>query len=175
MRVVGYVREAPGPHDGDTVFAQSERIRRWALKNGYQVVAMCQDPRSAEHPSERDGYRALLGILDAEQADLVVLPSLAVLSADKIDQEILLRDLRRRGASVAVVEDAEQDALAEPPRDAARRFIRDVLSKRESHETLLREERPTAPPAPEVVVEIVPGPEPSPTPRKARSRDTRAS
>ena len=153
MRVVGYVREAPGPEDGQTIFAQTEQVRRWVLKNRYHLIAMCQDPRSAEHPSQREGYRALLGILDASQADTVVVPSLDSFSADKIDQEIMLNDLRRRGASVVVTHDGDADAMAEPAPDPARGFIRDVLRKTESYSELL-EEHPASD-EPEVLVELV--------------------
>ncbi len=159
MRVVGYVREVPGPEAGDTVFAQSERVRRWVQANGYHLVAMCQDPRSSDQPEGREGYGALLGILSAEQADMVVLSSLSALSADKIDQEIMLSDLRSRCGAVAVADEAEQEALSDPSPDAARRFVRDVLEKRETYGRWHQAE--VVPGAPEVVVQFVrPAPPP---------------
>jgi len=155
VRVVGYVREAPGPESGDSVFAQTERIRRWVQHHGYQLVAMCQDSRSAD--PDREGYRALLGILAAAQADLVALARLDALSTDKIDQEIMLADLRRRGAAVAVTEDNEVDAIADPPGDAARRLVRDVLQKRDAYQRLVAETEE----APELTIELIPhGPRP---------------
>lgn len=129
MRVVGYVRESPGPDDGETVFMQSERVRRWVDLNRYDLVAMCQDPRNPEPPTVRSGYQALLGILAAERADLVVVPNLEALSADKIDQEIMIDDLRSREVAVASVEDQDVALLSDPSPDPARRFIRDVLRK----------------------------------------------
>ena len=158
MRVVGYTREVPGPEPGDTVFAQSERIRRWVRHNSYQLVAMCQDPRVPEAAASREGYRALLGILAAEQADMVVLPSLAALSADKVDQEIMLADLRARCGSVAVVDDAEQASLREPSLDPARQFVRDVLSKAETYQGLIEAaEDEGSPDEPaDVVVQLIP-------------------
>ncbi|MFQ5966799.1 MAG: recombinase family protein [Acidimicrobiia bacterium] len=158
MRVVGYTREVPGPEPGDTVFAQSERIRRWVRHNSYQLVAMCQDPRVPEAATSREGYRALLGILASDQADMVVLPSLSALSADKVDQEIMLADLRARCGSVAVVDDAEQASLSEPSPDPGRQFVRDVLSKAETYRELLEASEDEGPPdeAADVLVHLIP-------------------
>ena len=163
MRVVGYVREVPGPEPGDTVFAQSERIRRWVRGNSYQLVAMCQDPRSAE-AGRREGYGALLGILASDQADMVVLSSLSALSADKVDQEIMLSDLRQRCGSVAVADDADQASLADESPDPARRFVRDVLQKQEAYSQMLQgvDEEASAQGKPDVLVQLIPASPPPP-------------
>ncbi len=76
MRVIGYVRDAPGPDDGDTVFVQSERIRRWVAHNRCQLVAVCQDTLGGDAVGDRDGYRALLGIISAGHVDPVLIPDL---------------------------------------------------------------------------------------------------
>lgn len=101
----------------------------WVARNGYQLVSICQDSRSADAPSERDGFGALLGILTAHQADMVLVPTLDALSADKMTQEITLFELRSRSIAVASTETQDLDALAEPTTDPARLFIRDTLSK----------------------------------------------
>ena len=94
MKIVGYVREAPGRSDTDSTFAQTERIRRWALDSGNDVVAICQDHRDASSPTDRTGYRALIDIVRAGTADAVVVATLDALSPDKIRQEIMLVDIR---------------------------------------------------------------------------------
>ena len=133
MRVIGYVRDAPGPDSGDTVFVQSERIRRWVAHNRCQLVAVCQDTLSASAADDRDGYRALLGIISAGHVDTVLIPELAVLSADLMVQEIMLHDLRVRGVNVISADENDLPALADPATDPGRLLIRDVLTKQQAY------------------------------------------
>lgn len=157
MRIVGYVRESPGQQEDTTAFVQSERIRRWASDAGHQVVAVCQDVRHSGYALGRDGYRALIGIIGAGQVEAVVVASLAVLSPDKINQEIMIWDLRSRGAAVLSADAEDLDALKEPPADPARLLIRDVLGRIEEHASSLRPWRPTVlDDSGDVVVELIP-------------------
>ena len=133
MRVIGYVRDAPGPDSGDTVFVQSERIRRWVAHHRYQLVAVCQDTLGGEAAADRDGFRALLGIIAAGHVATVLIPDLTVLSADIMVQEIMLSDLRLRGVNVISTEDADLPALSEPATDPGRLLIRDVLAKQQNY------------------------------------------
>ncbi len=133
MRVIGYVRDAPGPDDGDTVFVQSERIRRWVAHNRCQLVAVCQDTLGGDAVGDRDGYRALLGIISAGHVDSVLIPDLTVLSADLMVQEIMLGDLRVRGVNVISADETDLPALADPATDPSRLLIRDVLTKQQAY------------------------------------------
>ena len=133
MRVVGYVREAADPREGEPAFAQAERIRRWATDGGHQLVAICQDTRAADDPGRREGLRAVMGILAGGSAGAVVVPELAVLSPDKIVQEILIRDLLDRGAVVISAKEDDHDELADPTPDRLRMIVRDVLTRVEQH------------------------------------------
>jgi DNA invertase Pin-like site-specific DNA recombinase len=133
MRVIGYVRDAPGPDSGDTVFVQSERIRRWVAHNRCQLVAVCQDTLGGDAADDRDGYRALLGIISAGHVDTVLIPDLAVLSADLMVQEIMLHDLRVRGVNVISADETDLPALANPATDPGRLLIRDVLTKQQAY------------------------------------------
>ena len=135
MRVIGYVRDFGGPDTGDTVFVQSERIRRWVAQNRCRLVAVCQDLPGGEKGENRDGYRALLGIVTAGHADTVLIPELGALSADLMMQEIMLHDLRTRGINVISTEDDDLAALAEPATEPGRLLIRDVLAKQQAHQT----------------------------------------
>jgi hypothetical protein len=160
MRVVGYVREESGPDGGESSYAQSERIRRWAVRGGHALVAVCQDVLHPGHALGRDGYRALIGIVQSGQADVVILPTLAVLAADKILQEIMLWDLRGRGVSVLVTDEDGLADLAEPPEDPVRMLIRDVLARMAEYGEALAEPEEHAAVVdlarPEVVIELLP-------------------
>lgn len=133
MRVVGYVREGPGPAEGDNAYGQTERIRRFVSEGGHQLVAVCQDARQPGHSLGREGYVAMLGILVSEQVDGVVIASLESLSPDKINQEILLWDLRSRKASVLSADPSDLEEMTDPPADSSRRLVRDILSRVKEH------------------------------------------
>lgn len=129
MRIAGYVREAVGRQPGDSTFAQSERIRRWALDSGNDLIAVCQDHSGTSAPSDRPGYRALVEIVRSGKADAVVVALLEALSPDKVMQEIMLADLR--GAGVTVISTNEDDLvlLTTADDDHARLVVRDVVAK----------------------------------------------
>jgi len=129
LRVVGYVRDTPDPSEAEPAFAQAERVRRWINDSGHQLVAVCQDVRTAGRPLGRDGYRAMMGIIASGEAEAVLLPSLDALSPDKVTQEIMLWDLRGRGVTVVSALPEDLELLADPPEDSLRILIRDVLAK----------------------------------------------
>lgn len=120
------------------MFAQSERVRRWVARNGHNLVALCQDTAGTRQSVA--GFRALIGIARRGQADLVILPGLANLSADKIVQEIMLMHLRSFDLAVASTEEADRDELADPAIDPSRMFVRDILYRLEEYETLVASE-----------------------------------
>jgi DNA invertase Pin-like site-specific DNA recombinase len=139
VRVVGYVREAPDPREGEPAFAQFERVRRWAADGGHLLVAVCQDLRSAESPRRREGLRALIGIVEGGAAQAVIVPDLSALSSDKVVQEIIIRDLRARGAVVISADDSDHPELDERTTDRVRMVVRDVLLRVDEHERLFAE------------------------------------
>lgn len=185
MRVVGYVRESPGPAEAEPAFAQAERIRRWAADTGHQLVSVCQDVRTPGRALGRDGYRALVGIVAAGEVDAVVLPDLTTLSADKIGQEVMLWDLRSRGVAVLSTEPADNEALLDPPNEQVRLIVRDVLAKVAVHLGVLSgdDQPPELGPGPEpdgepeeededgVIVELVPSESPDEDASSADSDD----
>ncbi|NIA26358.1 MAG: recombinase family protein, partial [Gammaproteobacteria bacterium] len=119
---------------GGSIFAQSERIRRWTSEQGYQLLAMCQDARSPSGELCDEAFRALLEIIGAGHADAVVVPSLEAFSSDLLVQEVILQDLRSRGVRVISTTEADVEVLADAQVDAARMFIRDVLARRAEYE-----------------------------------------
>ncbi len=128
MNIVGYVREAPGRGQSDTAFAQSERIRRWALDTGDHLVATCQDhgPGSTVH---RPGYRAMIDLVRTGAVDAVVVAGLDAFSTDKIVQEIMLVDIRTAGVTVISTDEDDHRALTAGGEDHARMVVRDVVAK----------------------------------------------
>jgi DNA invertase Pin-like site-specific DNA recombinase len=129
VRVVGYVREASSLTEGETAFAQSERIRRWTADSGHHLVATCQDGRDPTHPLGRDGFRALLDIARSGNADALVISELAVLSSDKVTQEIMLSHLRELGLTIVSTSEPDHDDLLDVPDDHTRLVVRDVIAK----------------------------------------------
>ncbi len=127
--MVGYVRESPSPQDADTAYAQAEKVRRAVAEGGHQLVAVCQDLRQPGSALNRDGYQALVGIVDAGQVDGVLIASLQTLSPDKIVQEIMMWDLRSRRVKVLSAEPDDVPALSDPPLDRSRQLVRDVLAR----------------------------------------------
>jgi hypothetical protein len=139
MRVVAYVREAADPAEDRPAFAQQEEIRRFAAAHGLQVVAVCQDVRSPGRPLGREGYLGLLGILASGSAQAVLLPGLVTLSSDVVVQEIMIWDLRSRGARVLSSDPADLPVLGANPPDADRRFVRHVLARVAEHAALVQQ------------------------------------
>lgn len=133
MRVVGYVRDTPDPSEAEPAFAQAERVRRWVNNSGHQLVAICQDVRTAGRTLGRDGYRAMIGVVGTGEAEAVLVPSLDALSPDKVTQEIMLWDLRARNIAVLSATESDLEWLADPPPDSLRILIRDVLAKVVDH------------------------------------------
>lgn len=142
MRIVGYVREAPDPREGEPAFAQTERIRRWAAEAGHQLIAVCLDSRSTDGPARREGLRAVMGILAEGAAQGVVVPDLSALSPDKIVQEIVLRDLRGRGAAVLSTNEEDHAGLESPTPDRLRTLVRDVLARHDEHQRRFSDPEP---------------------------------
>ena len=169
LRVVGYVRESPGPPEGVTAFAQSEELRRWVRESGHHLVAICQDIKVPGYSLGREGYRALLNIARSGQVEAVLVADLGTLSPDKVAQEIMIADLTEGGVSVISVLAEDQEALADLTQDRVRMVIRDVLAKsaRYRAEFLIpevEEDAAAGPPSREgiisdVIVELIPNPD----------------
>ena len=128
MRIAGYVRQPPGRGHSDSTFAQGERIRRWAADTGDDLVAVCQDHHAAD-PSDRPGFRALLDIVRAGDADAVVIATLEALSSDKVLQEIMLVDLRTAGVTVISTDEDDLEILRDGADDHARIVVRDIVHR----------------------------------------------
>ena len=129
MNVAGYVRQSPGKTDPDSVFAQSERIRRWVRDSGHELVAIFQDHQSTSSAFDRPGLRALLDVVRAGRVDAVVIGSLTALSPDVVTQEIVVVDIRDAGSTVIATEDADLEILRDAGQDHTRMIVRDIVAK----------------------------------------------
>jgi len=162
VRVVGYIREAPSLEEGETAFAQSEQIRRWASEAGHHLIATCQDGRDPTRPLARDGYRALLDIARSGSADALIVSDLSVISPDKVTQEIMLDYLRELGLTIVSTNASDHDELRAIPGDHTRLIVRDVIAKVESFRREFAESDAVDPPATtdsgggDVIVQLMP-------------------
>ncbi|MEA3510860.1 MAG: recombinase family protein [Actinomycetota bacterium] len=166
VRVVGYVREASSLTEGETAFAQSERVRRWTTDSGHHLVATCQDGRDPAQPLGRDGFRAVLDIARSGNADALVVSDLSVLSSDKVVQEIMLDYLRDLGLTIVSTNESDHNELLEIPDDHTRLVVRDVIAKvdefrREFPESVAESLDPADT---DVIVQLMP-----PTPQRTKS------
>ncbi|MBT8211877.1 MAG: recombinase family protein [Acidimicrobiia bacterium] len=159
MRIIGYVREGPGPQSGEAAFAQAERIRRWASDAGHRLVAVCQDIKTPGHELGREGYRALIGIIGAGQVDGVVVSSIDALSADTIVQEVTIWDLRNRGMTVMSASQDDHEVLSLPVSERARLLIQDVLARVVDYQEMVSSIQPAPPTVDaadeEIIIELV--------------------
>jgi hypothetical protein len=162
VRVVGYIREASA--DGESSFAQSEKIRRWITENGHQLVAICQDVPTPGHPVGREGLRSIVGIISAGRVDAVVVPSLATMSPDKASQEVIMWNLRSYNVTVLSTDLDDIARLKDLPIESVRLVVRDVLSKVSRFDEILRSPAVEEPQpeiiriddTPGVVIELIP-------------------
>jgi len=160
MRVVGYVREAPHPDDSDPAFVQGEKIRAWSRTTGHQLIAWFQDVRQEGHQLSRDGFRALLHLVDKGGVEAVVVSDLSSLAADISIQEIILWDLRLRGVSVVSTDPGEMDHFEDP--SVSRVVVRDLLARVSEYREFLESSGgpsralPVSTDGDEVIVELLP-------------------
>lgn len=153
MNVVGYVRHSPDTSDLESVFAQSEHIRRWVADTANTLISVCQDHHPSTTPLDRPGFRALLEIARSEDADAVVIANLAALSPDVMTQEVILQDLRDAGVTIIATEDSDIQALQNSDHDLARMIVRDVVSRVAEYHAAFGSSREPAPTQESEVVE----------------------
>ncbi len=123
---IGYVRVSTvGQGDGHGPEIQRAAIEAWARERGVELLEVLTDVGISGAVLERPGLdRALRALRPGET---LVVYRLDRLARDLVTQELLLRELRRRGAEVASCSEAEQAYLSDDPADPARKLIRQVL------------------------------------------------
>jgi hypothetical protein len=81
-------------------------------------------------------------IVASGAAEAVVVPNLDTFSPDKIVQEIMVRDLRSRGAVVISALESDHRNLENPTPDRVRTLVRDVLTRLDEHEARFAAPKP---------------------------------
>ncbi len=126
-RALGYVRVSTQKQaeEGFGLDVQAAAVKEWARNSDARLLAIIRDEGVNGTLEERPGLAELLGRL--EPGMVVVVPRLDRLARDLMTQEILLRDIRRKGADLVSTSKAEAEYLAEDPNDPTRKLIRQVL------------------------------------------------
>ena len=105
--------------------AQERSIRALLRERHVRPARFFEDRGASGAVEDRPALSELLEALEA--GDVVVVARLDRLARDLLTQEVLLRDIRQRGADVVSCSPAESDYLHDDPHDPTRRLIRQVL------------------------------------------------
>jgi DNA invertase Pin-like site-specific DNA recombinase len=125
MTAIGYIRVSGyGQTNRLGPQMQEATIRQWAEAHGHAIGELYRDTISGTL-LERPGLGGALQAL--RKGDLLVVARLDRLARDLMTQELLLKDIRRRGADVISCAEGEQGWLADDPDDPSRKMIRQVL------------------------------------------------
>lgn len=126
MIAFGYVRVSTvGQGDGYGPEIQRRAIEAWAQEHGAELLELFTDIGISGAVLERPGLDRALRALRA--GETLVVYRLDRLARDLVTQELLLREIRRRGAELASCSEAERAYLSDDPTDPARKLIRQVL------------------------------------------------
>ena len=124
MTAIGYVRVSTnGQADGFGPELQREAIEGSGRQDG--ISAWYSDEGVSGKLMDRPGLGDALAALEA--GDVLVVAKLDRLARDLITQEMLLREIRSRGAELVSCAEGEQAYLADDAADPSRRLIRQVL------------------------------------------------
>jgi DNA invertase Pin-like site-specific DNA recombinase len=127
MNALGYSRVSTNgqAEDGFGLDIQQATIQGWADTHGATLLEVYRDEGVSGTLQERPALGAALQALAA--GDVLVVPRLDRLARDLITQELLLREIRGRGAELVSCAEGEQAYLADTPDDPSRKMIRQVL------------------------------------------------
>ena len=111
--------------EGLGLAAQDKAIRTLLRERRVRPSRFYEDRGVSGAVEDRPELSELLQTLGS--GDLVVVARLDRLARDLLTQEVLLRDIRQRGADVVSCSPAESDYLRDDPHDPTRKLIRQVL------------------------------------------------
>lgn len=104
---------------------QEQSLRAYAKKLHRKITRLFVDRGVSGQVQDRPALGELLEVI--EEGDLIVVARLDRLARDLLTQELLLKDIRARGADIASCSLAESDYLQDDPQDPTRKLIRQVL------------------------------------------------
>lgn len=120
-RALAYAR-----HDGHSDTGLREKFEALAAENSLELGRVVIDPTSGGLMDKGMKFPAVLVELHAGGATVLILDSLISLSAEKVEQEILLAHLSQSGISVMCTDDRDLSA-----HDPERKLMRDFTSRTE--------------------------------------------
>lgn len=114
MRCVGYCRQSQGRagESEDTSLSlesQSDAIRRYCAERGWELVDVIRDHDLSGEDWQRPGMRELLAAAERGDVEAVVVYKLSRLARDVLYQELVNRELRKRGVALHSVTEAGID------------------------------------------------------------------
>lgn len=126
MTAIGYIRVSTnGQADGFGPDIQRAAIVEWCGTHDITSASVYSDEGVSGKILERPGLGGALQQLG--EGDVLIVARLDRLARDLVTQELLLADIRRRGADLVSCADGEQTYLADTPDDPSRKMIRQVL------------------------------------------------
>lgn len=122
-----YIRVSTGTqaNDGLGLALQERAIRAYLDEHRASAGRFYEDRGISGTVEDRPALRELFAVLGP--GDLVIVARLDRLARDLLAQEVLLRDIRQRGADLVSCSAAEAEYLQDDPHDPSRTLIRQVL------------------------------------------------
>jgi DNA invertase Pin-like site-specific DNA recombinase len=122
----GYARVSSiGQHERGTIETQTAALERYASEHGQPITIHTDDGISgAEGIDTRPALATLLA--DVNTGDTVAVCKLDRLARDLMLQEWILAQLWQRGATVVILDPAE-NAMVLDPHDASRKLVRQIM------------------------------------------------
>jgi DNA invertase Pin-like site-specific DNA recombinase len=136
-KAIGYLRVSTDRQadDGYGLDVQEATVRRFCRGNGLRLASLHQDVLSGTYAlADRPGLGEAIECIRSAGASVVVVPRLDRLARDLIEQESIIREVRRLGGEVATAAAGEAHYLEDDPDDPSRKLIRQVLGSVSEYE-----------------------------------------
>lgn len=124
-----------------SLLEQQRMVQAWADREKHRVVASFADdaPADLESFPEREALGNALDAVKRERADALVIERLDRLTPSLVLQELLMDEIERTGARVVSTHPDDAPALADPPQDARRALVREVIRTGPAYERARRD------------------------------------
>jgi hypothetical protein len=142
MRLVAYASVSTERERWKGSLLEQQRVvQAWADREKHRMVASFADEAPADLDSfpEREGLGNALEALKHHKADALVIEHLDRLSPSLVLQELLMEEIERSGARVLSTDPEDAPALADPPQDARRALVREVVRTAPAYERARRD------------------------------------
>ncbi|PWC39548.1 recombinase family protein [Azospirillum sp. TSO35-2] len=106
-RVVIYARYSDQKQDPSSIQAQLALCQDFAASKGWEVAGEFTDAMISGATKARDGYQAMLRVVDAGEADIVFAEALDRLTRDPEESHALFKRLKHRGVRLVTLAEGE--------------------------------------------------------------------